>query len=143
MGTTIYFEANEWGTSEAISKRCGQKTVKIREDKRTTPHIVPLIRAEEVELMQPGECIIFSPGMKKRPFKTKIRLNKKDIRRRDEAEKIWYSDMLPFYEARTAARLEAYPLETAISDRMAIADTLLPSPEDIKLLKQFKALAKV
>ncbi|MGL5719567.1 MAG: type IV secretory system conjugative DNA transfer family protein, partial [Alphaproteobacteria bacterium] len=38
MGTTIYFEANEWGTSEAISKRCENKTVKIRQGKTVTHH---------------------------------------------------------------------------------------------------------
>jgi type IV secretion system protein VirD4 len=143
MGTTIYFEPNDWATSEAISKRCGPKEVKIREEKRWSRHVVQLIRPDEVELMQPGECIIFNPGMKKRPFKTKIKLNKKDCKRRDQAEEVWYSEMLPFYEARTAQRLKNYPLETAITDRMAIADTLLPSPEDVKLFKQFKALAKV
>lgn len=144
MGTTIYFEANEMATSKAISERCGQKTVKIKEEKRWQRHIVPLIRPEEIELMKPGECIIFSPGMGKRPYKTKIRLNKKDIKRRDKAENIWFEEMLPYYESRNRARLEAYPIETAISDRMAIADTLLPSPEDVKLFKQFKAtLVKV
>jgi type IV secretion system protein VirD4 len=137
MGTTIYFEPNDAATSKAISDRCGMTTVKIREDKRWVQHIVPLIRSEQVELMQPGECIVFGPGTKKRPLKTKIRLNKKDIRRRDAAENVWYEEMLPFYEARTAQRLLDNPLkEIAIPDREAIADCLLPSVEDFKRMQQ-------
>lgn len=135
MGTSIYFEANDWETSKAISDRCGEVEKITRERGQTHRYKVPLVTPAELEQRRPGEAVIFTPGLNKVPYWVRIRLNKKDRARREDDIKIWEKHIKPKYEKRLADRLEACSIEEELIDRMEIADVLLPTPEVVKALK--------
>lgn len=139
MGTTLYLDANDWESSELISKRCGPTEKKSRDSKgHVTRHKVPLITPNELEQRNPGDTIIFTPGLRKIPWRVQIRINKKDEKRRKANVEIWENNLKPQYEQRLKDRIAACTTETELEDRFAIADILLPPPEVIKAMKLAK-----
>jgi type IV secretion system protein VirD4 len=135
MGTTIYLEANDMETSKMISERCGATEKKIWEKDRWHRHKVNLIEPQKLEQRRPGDAIIFTPGLNKVPLRVRIRLNKKDEEITQWCKEKWKNDLKPQYEKRNAERLKVFPIEPEIEDRMAIANTLLPTPQVVKALK--------
>ncbi len=142
LSTKFYFKPNDIQTSEKISRLCGKTEVKYKEEKRTMRSVVDLVPASDVELFLIGECLIFSPGMKNRPYRIKIPLNKKDQARRDSCTKVWEEDLAPQYLKIFKRKLERN-LAIQVTNRQAIADTLLPLPDDYKFMTQEKVEAAV
>jgi type IV secretion system protein VirD4 len=134
LSTKFYFKPNDINTSEKISRLCGKTEVRYYEDKRRVRSVVDLIPAATIELFTPGDCLLLSPGMNNRPWKLKIPLNKYDQARRELNAKIWKEDLGPQYDKLFIEKARKN-LEIQWANRMAIADTLLPLPEDYKYMK--------
>jgi type IV secretion system protein VirD4 len=137
LGTKIFFCPNDIFTSETISKLCGDTEVKYKDDKKQTRTVRPLIPAAKIELFDIGEALVFSPGMKNRPYRLRIPLDKSDTARRDSCAKLWEEDLEPQYQAIFNQK-RGGNLSLEVTDRRAICDTLLPLPEIYKYMEPEK-----
>ncbi len=137
-GSKAIFSPGVGNTHEAErwSKSLGEKEVKTRgrtwnsgkssgTSRSENPNKKPLMTPQEVEFMQPGECLIFSPRYK-RPFRTQIKLNKGDLKQRKKSVAMWSSTLEPQFVKRSVyhgATHEA--LEKEMQARQGMANLVL------------------
>lgn len=123
-------EAERW------SKSLGEKEVKTRgrtwnsgkssgSSRSENPNKKPLMTPQEVEFMQPGECLIFSPRYK-RPFRTQIKLNKRDQKQRKKSVQLWSSTIESQFVKRSVySGTNKDVLEQEMKARQAMANLVL------------------
>ena len=143
-GTKIYFNTNHPETADKFSHSLGNKEVSYDSESRSygqnssrsvSEHRqkVALISGAEINRFAPGECVVLSPGFKYRPHKTKIPIDKKNDRLWSKCEQLWFDKVLPH-------RLEQFSTtkedpDTALTDRQIIAESILPTKEELQALQ--------
>ncbi|CAA9564664.1 Type IV secretory pathway, VirD4 components [uncultured Synechococcales cyanobacterium] len=149
--TKIVFNTGHPETAEKVSASLGQKDVWYDAQSRsygknsnrsTAEHVqkVPLVSAPALNRMDKGECVIMSPGFDYRPHKLRVPLNRQDDTLWSRCTKIWDQEICPTLIEQTEQRLEGVSLDVELSDRDVIAQTMLPTAEELEALKNVREL---
>ena len=143
-GTKIYFNVAHPETAANISRALGKKQIEYKTEsvtrgkgttRNTNEHIqaVPLVHDREINEQDVGECIIMgSSGFNYRPYKTKIKIDKRNDDQWEKNEQIWFEKIQPHREKQIAAITE--DLEIAIINRKEIAEATLLTNSEWKLV---------
>ena len=141
-GTKIYFNTNHPDTAEKFSQSLGSKEVSYQSESRSYgqnsnrsinshKQKAPLIPGAAINRFATGECIILSPGFQYRPYKSKIRIDKKNDRIWQKSADIWQNEILDYRCEQVLDRHEN--LETALINRQVMAETTLPTEQELKV----------
>ncbi len=149
--TKIVFNTGHPETAEKVSASLGQKDVWYDAQSRsygknnnrsTTEHVqkVPLMSGPALNRMDTGECVIMTPGFDYRPHKLRVPLNRQDDKLWSRCTQVWDQQMCPLLIEQTEQRLEGVSLDVELSDRDVIAQTMLPTAEELEALKNVREL---
>ena len=144
-GTKIYFNTNHPDTAEKFSQSLGSKEVSYQSESRSYgqnsnrsinehKQKAPLIPGAAINRFATGECIILSPGFQYRPYKSKIRIDKRNDRIWQKSADIWQNEILDYRCEQVIDREE--DLETALINRQVMAETTLPTQQELKVLSE-------
>ncbi|WP_052056102.1 type IV secretory system conjugative DNA transfer family protein [Myxosarcina sp. GI1] len=144
-GIKIYFNTGHPETAEKLSRSLGKKEVKYTTTSRTyggrnasrnlNEHIqqIPLITGNEINEQVAGKAVIaYSPGFDHKPYQIKFKKHKKNDILWKKSHKLWFRDIKPYREERIVAMTG--DVDTALIDREIIAEAMLPSAEEFKIL---------
>lgn len=149
--TKFMFNTGHPETAEKLSAAMGKKDVWYTAQSRSYgknnqrsegEHVdkVPLISGSAINRMDKGECIIMTPGFGYRPHKLRMPLNRQDDQLWSRCSKLWEEEICPTLIEQTEQRLEGVSLDVELSDRDVIAQTMLPTTDELEALKNVREL---
>ena len=148
----IYFNTGELKSNEAISKRLGDKTIRIKHhsrsfgSSRTTSvsdnlDVVPLVPVSVIEGMNsPGQCIVHASGYGEPiPYIDQTLPYDPDgptqqLEKQCLAD--WYDLLLPAFQSEHKKRLMQRSIQDELEVRAVAANLLLPHPRIVALREQ-------
>lgn len=101
---------------------------------------VPLITGPGINRLKQGERIVLSPGLENRPHKQRVPLKRQDRKRWKRCERLWEQEICPILIEQTEQRLEGVSMEVELSDREVIAESMLPTADELEALKHVREL---
>ena len=152
LSNKIYFNTGELKSNEDISKRLGEKTIKIQHHSRSFGSsrsnsisddldVVPLVPVSVIDGMNsPGQCIVQASGYghpipyidRTIPYDPKgpiVQLEK-------DCLADWYDLLLPAFQAEHKGKLMQRSIQDELEDRAVAANLLLPHPRIVALREQ-------
>jgi len=151
-GTKIVFNTGHSETAEKFSTSLGYKDVWYetqsqshgsKNNHRTRTEQVQkvlLISGPEINCMEPGECVILSPGFGFRPYKLRIPIKQSDDRLWERCSRLWKQEICPMLIEQNERRLAGVSMEIEMSDREVIAKSMLPTALELETLKHVREL---
>ena len=150
-GTKIGFNTGHPETAEKFSSSLGYKDVWYKSQSQSygknsqrslSDHVqkVPLISGPGINRMKQGECVILSPGFDYRPLKLRVPINKQDGKLWSRCCHLWKDEICPTLIEQTEQRLEEVSMDVELSDRDTIAQTMLPTTDELESLKNLYEL---
>lgn len=146
-GTKIVFNTGHPETAEKFSSSLGYKDVWYQSQSRSygsknsqssTDQVqkVPLISGPAINRMRQGECVIMTPGFDYRPYKLRVPISRRDGRLWSRCSKLWKEEICPTLLEQTEQRLEEVSMDVELSDREVIAESMLPTANELEALKK-------
>lgn len=116
--------------SRSTSQNMGQRTTSWNESLQK----IPILSVDEIMRFPQGRCVITSPGYKSGaegfiPYPLTIPVPQSDIKRTQECEALWDSQVRPKLERRVTLSSHS-ELTAALHMRVAAAEEMLPLPPD-------------
>jgi type IV secretion system protein VirD4 len=150
-GTKIVFNTGHPETAENFSTALGYKDVWYQSQSRSygknnqtsrsdSVQKVPLISGPAINRMRQGECIILSPGLDYRPHKLRVPIKRQDARLWKRCSRVWQKDICPTLVEQTEQRLDGVSIDVELSDREVIAQTMLPTADELEALENVREL---
>lgn len=150
-GTKIVFNTGHPETAEKFSSALGTKDVWYQSQSRSygknsqtsqSEHVqkVPLISGAAINRMKRGECIILSPGFDYRPYKLKVAIKRQDTWLWKRCSRVWKQEICPILLEQTEQRLDGVSMDVELSDREVIAQSMLPTANELEALKYVREL---
>jgi type IV secretion system protein VirD4 len=141
--TKIAFNTGHPETAEKFAASLGTKDVWYETSSRsygknghrsTTEHVqkMPLVSGPAINRMQPGECVVLSPGFDYRPHQLRVPLDPKADHLWSRCSQLWVEEICPTLTEQTEQRLAGVSMEVERADREVIAASMLPTQEELE-----------
>jgi type IV secretion system protein VirD4 len=150
-GTKIVFNTGHPETGEKFSSALGYKDVWYQSQSQSygktnqrsstdQVHKVPLISGPAINRMKQGECVILTPGFDYRPHKLQVPIKRRDNKLWKRCSQLWKEEICPTLIEQTEQRLEEVSMEVELGDREVIAQSMLPTTNELEALKNVQEL---
>ncbi|GAA6616676.1 hypothetical protein NUACC26_024820 [Scytonema sp. NUACC26] len=144
--THVLFNPGNPDTAKKYSERYGEKEITLKNKSTTRSNgnqsiswneslqKMPLFSVDEILRFPPGKCVITNPGYSSGgegsiPYPLTIPIPKSDLKRKDESEELWDTQVRKRLESRVQlASLDQ--LTAALYERIEEAERMLPLPDE-------------